>query len=246
MGKLIICDIMKKKKKKNMYKSKIIILLLFFLLIFSYFELTSDIRLGNILSDIIFSKSKYVTNYSLLDTLESEIISENEELKSVLEIDYSLTDFRSINASIIGRNNLYYLDELIINKGKIDGITDGCAVVNEKGVIGKVINTGLNISRVRLINSIGNISISVNNKNKILEFKNGIFYIRGINKKDDIKVGDLVVTNGLSNVFPKGLLIGSIFEIENEKSGVGYMAKVNLSSNIDNLRFVVVLKRKDK
>ncbi len=240
MGKLLIGDNMKKKKKKNSSKNKILLLLICFLFIFSYFELTSDIRLGNVLSDIVFFKAKEIDNYDLIDSVETELKSENQELKKLLEIDYSLIDYDVIHAAVIGRNNLFFLNEMIINKGKVDGVTNDSVVVTKDGVIGKIIDSGFNTSRVKLIGSNLSVSVSINNKNKILEFKDGRFIVRGINNKDSIKVGDLVVTSGLSDFFPKGLLVGTIVKMEKE------MCIVKLSSNLDNIRFVSILKRKNK
>ena len=240
MGKLIIGDNMKRKTKKNNVKSKILLLLICFLFIFSYFELTSDIRLGNVLSDIIFYKSSSIKNYDLLDSVETELKKENEELKKILEIDSSLTDYDVIYATIIGRNNLFFLDELLINKGKVNGIENDLVVVTKDGVIGKVVDSFFNTSRVRLVGNNLSISVSINNKNKILEYKDGKYIVKGINAIDNNRVGDKVLTSGLSDSFPKGLLVGVVDRLEKDILGV------KLSSDIDNLRFVAVLKRKNK
>ena len=58
-----------------------------------------------------------------------------------------------------------------------------------------------------------------------------------------VKVGDKVVTSGLTTKFPSGIIIGSIIEIEKDYYDTSNVATVFLASDIDNLRFVAVLKR---
>ena len=59
-----------------------------------------------------------------------------------------------------------------------------------------------------------------------------------------IQVGDKIVTNGLSNKFPSGIAIGKVSSINEDLYNVSNIATVTLDANIDNLRFVAILKRK--
>ena len=74
--------------------------------------------------------------------------------------------------------------------------------------------------------------------------KDNNLFISGIDNKENIKVGDLVTTSGLSDIFPSGIDIGYIEKIENDKFGISKKAYLKPKSNLDNLRFVLVLKRK--
>ena len=230
-------------KQKN---NKFLVIIIFLLLIFSYYEINNNYRIGGVLRDMLFLPVIDNNYKELYNLINKEIKEENEELKKLLDIDYSLTDFYMINASIIERNSLYWLNELTINKGKDDGVEEDQIVIDKNGMIGKVIDSSYKTSKIKLITSFNTpISISVNNTYKLLTIENYELYIRGINKIDNIKVGDKIVTSGLSDKSPKGILIGEIKEIKNENNGIGYYALVKLSSNINHLRFVTVLKRKD-
>ena len=235
-------------KKYNKYKSnkdKILLIFIVIVSFFSYFEIKGNYRFGGLLRDILFSETKELdTNISI--PINEELKKENEELKKYLELDYSLTDFEIINASVIERNTSFFLDEITINKGLNQGVNNNLIVVTDKGMIGKVISSSFNTSKVKLITGFNNpISVKVNNVNKILTRDNDLI-IKGINNQDNIKVGDSVVTSGLSDIFPSGILIGNIENIEAEKDKVGYIAKVKLSSNINDLMIVSVLKRREK
>ena len=234
----------KYNKKKN--NDKVLIIIILIMLIFSYFEIKGNFRFGGLLRDTLFKEtSELKTNLSL--SINNELKKENEELKKYLELDYSLTDFEIINGAVIERNTTYFLNEITINKGLNNGVSNNQIVVTEKGMIGKVIDASFNTSKVKLITGFDNpISVKVNNVNKLLTNDDNNLIIRGINTKDNIKVGDDVVTSGLSDIFPSGILIGKIEKIDKENDQVGYVAKVKLSSNIDDLMFVSVLKRREK
>lgn len=237
----------KRKKNKKMKKqnNKFCTFLIFFLLVLSFFELNSDIRLGNVLKDFIFYPSNAIKTQSFINTYESELVDENKELKDLMNIKLSLSDYEKEYATVIERNNSYWLSEITINKGMIDGITLNSPVITKSGLIGRISSLSLTTSTVKLITeNNSSIPVTVNKKNKLLTALNDKVIIRGINDKDKIKVGDTVTTNGLSSNFPKGILIGKISKITKENNNVGYIAEVEISKEINDLRFVAVLKRK--
>ena len=111
-------------------------------------------------------------------------------------------------------------------------------------MIGKVLSVSSNTSIIKLITGFNSpIMVTINDLEKVLEVKNYNLFIKGINQNDNIKIGDKVLTNGLMNDFPNGILIGEIEKIDKENDDVGYIAKVKLSDNLNDLRFVSVLKR---
>ncbi len=232
MGKLILGDNMKNK----------VLYLIFFLLIMSFIELKDDIRFGGILRDIIYKPFKMESTV-LLDNLNEEIRKENNELKSLLNIT-SLTDFDTIYATVVERNLTYYLNELTINKGAVDGLKKNMVVVTEEGMIGKINEVSESTSKVKLLKTINDIiQVRINDKNYIMKSENNKLIIKGVNKEDNIKIGDKVVTSGLLDKTPQGILIGIVKKINYEN--VGLSLEIETSSNTSDLRFVAVLKRKD-
>lgn len=227
-------------KKYNKY----LIIILISLLLGSYYEIKNDLRYGSLIRDIIF-KPLIKDNYDELYTLiNKELKKENEDLKNLLNIKSSSLDYELIHASVIERNTTYWLDEITIDKGKSSGIEKNEIVITKNGMIGKIINVSGNTSKVKLITGISSpIPVEINNVVKVLFSDNYNLYIKGINKEDNIKKGDKVVTLGLTYNYPKGILIGEITDIKLSSNEVGYIAYVKTSDNLNNLRFVSVLKR---
>ena len=232
-------------KKKNVKYCKNIYFILFFFLLLSYYELNSNYSFGGIIRDLLFFPTREINNKILIDSVQNEIINENNELKKITKINNSMSEFDIIYSTIVERNNAFWLEELTINKGTMDGIIQNMIVVNENGVIGIIKNCSLFSSKIRLLTGKStNILVEVNNSFKILSSDNNKLYIKGINAKDNIKEGDMIITSGLSDIFPKGLIIGKIKSITKNKDGVGYTGEVELSADTNNLRFVAVLRRK--
>lgn len=253
MGRLIIGDIMKKSKKTKkafFIKGKYFYLFsLLALLIFSYFEMSNGIYVTGYLKDVLFYPTRMVDDTSFVEEVDAEIKSENDELRKMLSVGKSLTDYEPIYATVVERNSSYWFNTLTINKGSYDGIKEGMAVVDYSGLVGNIEKVSFGTSVVKLITSnqkYNNISVKINSKegiNKILTVSNNNLVIEGINKNSDILIGDSVVTNGLSNKFPSGILVGKVTFLESDSYNVSNIAYVEPAANLENVRFVAVLKR---
>ena len=125
-------------------------------------------------------------------------------------------------ASLINRNDALFSKIININAGFQDNIKNNMSAINERGLVGKVIETTPNNSRILLLSD-PNLSVSVKT------ISDGIFSIvtgAGDNKhlistfiKDNKmpKIGDIVVTSGTAQIFPVDLLVGKISKIEKDR-----------------------------
>lgn len=249
MGKLIIGDFMKRKKKKRrFYHNKFFILFTIILLsLISYLELHNHLSISKYLNEILFAPSSLIASPKFTLGIEESLKAENEQLKGLLKVS-SNSNFNMIYATVVERNYSYWLDSVVINKGKNDGIESGMIVVDSNGMVGLIDKVSFYTSSVQLLtspkkNNYYSVEIRGEEKvNKILSSSNLV--IEGINKNAKIKKGDLVFTNGLEGKYPSGILIGEIEEIVSDNLGVSNKAVVKMASSMDDLRFVAVLKVK--
>ena len=124
------------------------------------------------------------------------------------------------------------------------------AVVNGKGVIGITDNVSSNYTRVQ----------SILNKNSKLNarLKNGYFgtlkwngldynivQLTDIPRQAPIKIGDTIETGGKSTIFPEGILIGTVIEINND-TAVDNAINVKLFNDMSNIGLVYVIKNLHK
>ena len=82
-----------------------------------------------------------------INELEKELV----ELKNILELKYTLSEYDTINATVVNRNVGYWYNNLTIDKGLKDGVKEGMAVIVAEGLIGKIESTSNYFSTVRLL-----------------------------------------------------------------------------------------------
>ena len=229
--------------------------------------------------DIIFYPFKYVFNkindykelksirqkYQTLlpeidriDSLETENIElrkQLENLKDELSIDYSINDYDYLNATVVYRNVSYWYNTITIDKGTYNGVEVDMAVVNSKGLIGKVVSTTAFTSDIKLITTSdtnNKISITVSNGgNKIngliknYNYKTKFLEVEGISNTEKVNVGDYVYTSGLGGIFPSGILIGKVANITTDEYDLAKIIDVEPIADFDDINYVAILKRKE-
>lgn len=198
-------------------------------------------------------REKMNANEALIDELKKE----NNELKKLLELNNTLVEYDKINATVINRNIGYWYNTITIDKGQASGITKDMAVVTNSGLIGKVINTSYLYSTVRLLTSdeLGqkvSVKIKVTDDKYVYgllssyDTKEKTFVIEGISENVELLEGMTVTTTGMSNIFPSGILIGTIKGIKKDNFDLTMLALVTPSNDFEDISFVSVLKRKSE
>ncbi len=154
-------------------------------------------------------------------TLALQNSRENSVLKKLLNATDNNLDLIK-TASLTNRNDRIFSNLININAGYDDNIKKNMSVINERGLIGKVIDVNENNSRILLITD-PNMSISVKtisdgNFSLLSGSGNNKYLISSFIKDDKMpKVGDIVVTSGTAQVFPVDLLVGKIEKIVKDR-----------------------------
>ena len=255
-----------KTKKKKIRNISILIILCFLLSIFllqrrnniSFIEkLIRDIFLTplNITSDVI-SSNKEITQDDSLNLLKlenDELKKEIDELKNIININDMLSDKVAVTANVVNRNIGYFFDNITINKGSSSGITEGMAVVAGTGLIGKTKQVSNYYSDIVLLTSksIGKISVKIDNNDNTFvygllngyDIDTNVYYIEGISETTNVNIGSLVTTTGMGDIFPSGILIGTVTNITTDHFDLSKIVEVSPSVNINDFTVVSILKR---
>ena len=205
----------------------------------------------NILKENNTINRNKLNNYNLLENELEEKDKQIEELENLLEIKTNFSNYKITNASVINRSIGLWYQTLTIDKGTDDGIELNEAVVDNNGLIGKIIKTTKHTSTVKLLTSLNqSFKLAVLIKNEeddvfgvLSEYKNNKFIIRGISYNKEIKKDSIVITSGLDNNFPSGLLIGKVSSVEKDNFDLEQIVSVDSVSKFDNINYVAVLKR---
>lgn len=198
---------------------------------------------------------KQIDKIKKYDNLKNELEEKKKiikELETSLELKNDLTDYDVISSSVINRVNNSFYQTLTIDKGKKDGIEKDMAVLSNKGLIGKVLNTTKNTSTIKLLTTVNenyqiSVLIEVNEKSiygLLSGFEDGKLIVNNISDNTDISEFSKVVTTGLDNIFPSGILIGYVDKVKKDNFDLSKTVYVNPVSNFDDIKYVSVLKRK--
>ncbi len=161
---------------------------------------------------------------------------------------YTFVDGEIVFNSINRRNNYF-----TINRGRRDGVFPQMGVMAPKGIAGIVINATDSYALVQSVLSVNKIRINAALKNSgyfgTLTWNGDnsrVMHLADIPKYVALKVGDTVVTDGKSAIFPKGVMIGTVagYSVDN-KTGF-WDISVELSEKMGALSKVYVVKNLKK
>jgi rod shape-determining protein MreC len=176
-------------------------------------------------------------NFQSKEILNEIIISENDELKKLIE-DFAFTR-NKILAKVIVDHDSPFLKTLIINKGSKDGLKIGTNIYDKNYLIGRVIETNFKTSRVLLLSDLNSnvpISISPGDVQAIVvgdgTDSGKIKYIKD-NLIEDIQDQSIAYTSGTGGVFRSGAPVGRVSINQDEFS-------INFYSNFSQLKYVFV------
>lgn len=159
----------------------------------------------------------------------------------------ALAGFKLIPAKVI-QSTINREDNLItIDKGKADGIHEDMGVACGTGVVGVVYMASDHYSIVLpVINVNSNISVMIRKRGYFgfLHWKgtpSDIAYVDDVPRHARFVLGDYVVTNGYSSIFPPGIMVGKILHVFNSSDGLSYRVQLRLSTDFGKLRHVCVI-----
>ncbi|MBR1728325.1 MAG: rod shape-determining protein MreC [Selenomonadaceae bacterium] len=179
----------------------------------------------------------------------SEFEAENQRLRALLGYKETATQFDLLAARVIGREASTWSSTIVINRGTADGVANDMAVVTAMGLVGHVSEAGINSSKVQLIldprSSVG--TLIQRPESRVAGIVEGDINnptmpkMVNIPKNSDVIVGDIIVTSGFGGVYPKGIVVGRIKEMQNEESGLLKFGIVETTVNFQKLEDVAVI-----
>ena len=175
---------------------------------------------------------------------------ENQQLKALLNYE-NASKKREILAPIIGRSADHWWKQIILGRGRKDGIKEGFIVTGNGGLVGRVIGVTANTSRVLLISDPSSrvgVTISVNGRSFMGFIRgqgNDTAVMEFFDKMPDIRPGYKVFTSPFSQLFQPGLLVGVVESVDFDKSPAPE-AIVKLSAPISHLEWTIVVENQPK
>ena len=175
--------------------------------------------------------------------------NQNELYKEFLELKEENSDYKFVEASVIGRDSADIYKSFTISKGLISGVKKGDAVLYGKYLVGiidkaypdySVVKTTLDVSfNVSAYEILSNEISYVTGNAKLAE--NGKCKMANLDSSTNISYGSIVCTAGIGGGIPKGLIIGTVDEIADEATDISSYAVITPGADASEITSCFVL-----
>jgi rod shape-determining protein MreC len=199
----------------------------------SYFDLTDENRVLRMQN----------TDLSYRNMQLQDALLENLRLRKLLGFREK-AQLQLTAAEVIGQNPHNIVNGLLLNAGSERGIRKSAAVLTADGLVGKIINSENDFSICQILfdpNSRVSAKIQRNREFGIIAWDGGnqlkLLYIA---KTIKIHVGDVIVTSGMSQIFPENIKIGVVVDVSLESQGMFQEILVTPSVNFNRLEEVQI------
>ena len=176
----------------------------------------------------------------------SVLMAENARLRNLLGSSRKLSD-EVIVAELLSVDQNPYRQLIELNKGSLDGISSGQAVIDDYGVMGQVVHVTPNTATAMLISDPEHVIPVqfVDSGLRTIAFGTGNtdeLELRFLPATADIKINDELVTSGLGGRFPADYPVASVVDITHDKVRGFMSARVRPKARLDSSREVLVIK----
>lgn len=184
----------------------------------------------------------------LLDIQKKKIDSLDKEMV----IHFALHKYKVLRGEVVKNNFHLTKNYFLINKGEKDSVFLDMGVISPKGVVGIVEKTSENFAGVQsLLNTQSRLSVALKNSGHY-----GMLNWDGkeINKTQlldipntaEVKIGDTIVTDGRSKIFPKGIPVGKVVHIGKNPTDLSLLIDIQLFADMTNLQHIYIIRNKNQ
>jgi len=177
-----------------------------------------------------------------------ELFATHKRLQELLQFEKKI-DWPVSAAQVIGRDPTGWFESVIIDKGAEANLRINMPVVNAMGVVGRLVSVSHNYAKALLIidqnSAVDCIIQRSRDKGVVKGLSPKICKLDYVLKTSDVVVGDMVVTSGLGRVFPKGVPVGEVTEVQNIPGELFKDVKVRPFVDFSKLEEVLVILKED-
>lgn len=203
-----------------------------------YFVSTSALEKEN-----VSLKLQQISNADVLQQ-SSQLRAENTHLRTMLELRHRL-DTKSVLAEIIYDARDPFTRKIILNKGSTHNVALSQPVIDDLGVVGQVTRVFPFTSEVTLLtdkNQAIPVQILRNGLRSVVHGQGQSSYLdMRTTTNADVKNGDLLVTSGIDGVYPAGLAVAKVVQVENKASTTFETVLCAPAAGIDHHRQLLIL-----
>lgn len=183
-----------------------------------------------------------IENYELY-----EYKYEAQRLISLLDLKEQRQEFDLLSARVIARSPSNWYQTITINKGSKHGVKINMPVINVDGLVGRIVSVSPSSSQLYLLSdrevAVGVIIQKTRETNGVVEGlgKNELLRMINIPYYSTVEIDDIVITSGLSEIYPKGIMVGKVSSVTREPNGLLLSAMIEPAVNFDTLEEIFII-----
>jgi rod shape-determining protein MreC len=170
------------------------------------------------------------------------------ELQELLALDHLdwVGNLKQVAARVVSAPVSNFEQTIELDKGSRDGLKVDMPVVSGAGLVGRVVDVSASRSTVRLVSD-PSASVGVRDaRSSVTGIATGDgsgrrLTVGFVNANDDVRVGDLVVTSGLSDIFPPSIPVGRVTRADSTPGELQQRVELKPADDVQHLRYVKVL-----
>lgn len=218
-------------------------------------------RVGMWVSGPVRTFTSWVGDLGVSRSELQELRDQNDELKArVATLEEQVLQYKQVSqlvataananqtgvvASVIGLPQNNWSQVVTLDRGSESGIKVGQPVVGPHGVVGQVTSVGASYCRVRLItdqlSGVASLIQRTRAEGVTRGSVSGEVTLDFLGADADVVEGDVVITSGSGGVYPRGLLVGTIVAITNNKTALYQDLTIEPADHIGSIEAVMVL-----
>lgn len=179
-------------------------------------------------------------------THAAQLSAENQQLRRLLSVADMVVQ-PSVAVEVLYEPPNAFTRHLVFDKGRNSGILPGMPVIDEGGVVGQIVRVTPFTSEAALLTD-DKVSIPVQvlrNGLRLIAFggyPGGKVEVRYLTNDTDIQSGDVLVTSGVGGLFPAGLSVATVDEIQRDSASGFSSAVATPLSHPERYRHFLVLR----
>lgn len=171
---------------------------------------------------------------------------ENLRLRRLLDFKSTL-QAQTVATQVVMHDLTGWFQTIIVDKGTADGIAPDMPVVNDEGVVGRILDVSTHYSRVLLITDPLSSVDAIIQRNRVRGILGGkdantclLKYVRG---NVDVQMGDLVLSSGKDGIYPKGIRLGVVQAIFKDPVDLFQKIEIKPQVRLSALEEVLIIKK---
>jgi len=173
---------------------------------------------------------------------------ENEQLREMLNLTKKYDTSNAVVAEVISVDSTWF-EVITINKGNKEGIKENMTVLTPSGLVGKVTKVFDHSAQVTTILDISNVVSATLTKTGDLVTTQGdmelvkdkLLRLKYVPSDILLAEGDVIETSGMGGIYPKGIYIGTIKKVEEDRALMKQYALLEPGVDFSKIREVLII-----